>query len=172
MASCGGGSVLESMEKEVDDFFHRGELNVAKVSSGEAFMQFFQNMEAGRDSLVDAIDKKYGDKGISEEDFERFKTYLYDRATAYNDVEAQKAAEFIGPVIDEVETYTNELYAQFKAGEALDVETVRKFHEAFLALAYYDDYDNVLPELHEQFNGINAKLDEMGDVLTAKVNEL
>ena len=163
---------MESMEKEVDDFFHQAELDVVKISNGEEFMQFFQNTEEGRTKLIDGIDEKYGGNDISDEDMERFKTYVYDRATAYNDIEAQKAAEFIGPALDEVETYTNALYDQFKAGEELDTETVKKFREAFLTLADYDDYDNVLPELHKQFDAINDKLDEMNEPLMAKIKEI
>ena len=177
MTSCGGESPKEKIMKTTDEFFTQAENNVQAITSGEDFMNLVADMETKRDELIQKLFGPYSDndgniKGISDTDMEEIQSYIYDRATAYNKVEGAKAAEFISPALDEVERYTDELYAQFKAGEDLNLETVKKFDDAYVNVMIFNDYDNVLPELQERRAANWEKIDEMNEVLIAKLHEL
>ena len=177
MVSCGGESPKETITKATDEFFTQAENNVQAINSGEEFMNFFVDMETKRDELMEKLFGPYADKdgnikGIPDSDMEEIQSYIYDRASAYNKVEAAKAAEFIAPALDEVERYADALYAQFTAGEDLNLETVKQFDDAYLALLEFDDYDNVLPELQQRKDDVWQKIDEMNEVLIAKLHEI
>lgn len=178
MTSCDSTSPKEKIMKSVDEFFVQAEQNVQKVASGEEFMSYFADFATQKTKFIENLFGPYADKdgnitGISDSDMEEIQSYIYDRATAYNKVEAEKAKEFMGPELDIIENYVNELYAQFQAGNELDKETVKNFDDAYVNfLKKYKDYDNVLPELQKRRDAIWGKMDEMNEVLIAKLKEI
>ena len=173
MASCGGGSekAKESMIKDADEYFTKAEQTLAQIDNTEDFLMFVESMK-DRSDLLESMKKKYDNK-ITDEDLDAACDVIYERASVYNKVEAEKAKEFMGPELDIIENYVNELYAQFQAGNELDKETVKNFDDAYVNfLKKYKDYDNVLPELQKRRDAIWGKMDEMNEVLIAKLKEI
>ena len=178
MAACNTTSKKETIMKATDEFFTQAEQELNEtVTTGEDFMIFYEVMNDDKNEFMKTTFAPYMDeegniKGFTEEEWEELQTYIYDRATAYNKVEAAKAAEFITPALDDLETAVDELYAQFQAGTELENESVLKFGEAYEAFSNYAYYDNVLPEISERYNTVSDKLGEMDEVLNAKLREL
>lgn len=172
MTSCGGGSekAKESMIKDADEYFTKAEQTLAQIDNTEDFLMFVESMK-DRSDLLESMKKKYDNK-ITDEDLDAACDVIYERASVYNKVEAAKCAEFLSPELDKLEVYVNDLYAQFQAGNELDKETVIGFDDAYITFMKFNDYDNVLPELQEREAAVWEKMDEMNEVLIAKLKEI
>lgn len=170
MASC-SGSPKDAIMKDVDEYFSQAEQELAEITNAEDFLQFAEVM-SDRSDLIDLLDKKYGDKEISEEDNEIVQNYIYDRATAYNHAEAEKCAEYLTPLVDSFEAAVNQLYAQFQANQVYAADNIDVFIDSFAALLDFSDYDNILPEIQERLDVVLSKVDEMDETLDAKIDEL
>lgn len=170
MTSC-GGSPKDAIMKDVDAYFSQAEQELAGITNAEDFLQFAEIM-SDRSDLIDLLEKKYGDKEISEEDNETVQNFIYDRATAYNHLEAEKCAEYLTPLVDSFEASVNQLYAQFQANQVYSADNVDVFIDSFAALLDFSDYDNVLPELQDRLDKVIAKVDEMDETLGARIDEL
>lgn len=170
MASC-GGSPKDAIMKDVDEYFSQAEQELAEITNAEDFLQFAEVM-SDRSDLIDLLDKKYGDKEISEEDNEIVQNYIYDRATAYNHAEAEKCAEYLTPLVDSFEAAVNQLYAQFQANQVYAADNIDVFIDSFAALLDFSDYDNILPEIQERLDVVLSKVDEMDETLDARIDEL
>ena len=172
MASCGGASPKESIMKATDEFFTQAENNVQSITSGEEFMNFVADMEIKRDELIQKLFGPYTDKdgnikGISDTDMEEIQSYIYDRASAYNNVESVKAVGFIEPVVAKYEAAVNAIVDAVATNQPLD-NAIEKFEEAENELAVFADYDNVPVELQKRAQAAEAKLQE---VLAVLMNE-
>ena len=172
MASCGGESPKESIMKAADEFFAQAETNVQAITSAEEFMNHFAEMEIKRDELSQQLFGPYSDKdgnitGISDSDMEEIQSYLYDRATAYNKVEAAKCAEFLTPAIEKYEQSVDALYEKFLADEQMDEETFHGLFEAVTEAAeevyVFADYDNIPKELSNRYTEALGKFEQMFD---------
>lgn len=163
--------------KATNAFFEQAEQELQTISSGEEFMDFFRAFTEKKshfieELFVDHIDEEGNLKGFSEEQAEDIYNSIYERATAYNRVEAVKAAEFIAPTVDNLEAAVNALYEQYQAGVEFTPENVDAFILSVSPYTVFQDYDNVLPELRERTFAINDKLTEMDAPLGAKINEM
>lgn len=178
MASCQDSSLKkEDIMKATNAFFEQAEQELQTISSGEEFMDFFRAFTEKKSQFieelfVDHIDEEGNLKGFSEEQAEDIYNSIYERATAYNRVEAVKAAEFIAPTVDNLEAAVNALYEQYQAGVEFTPENVDAFILSVSPYTVFQDYDNVLPELRERTFAINDKLTEMDAPLGAKINEM
>lgn len=160
LTSC-GGSTKDAIMKDVDNYFTEAEKELAEINNAEDFLAFVQVM-SDKSDLINLLDEKYGDKTISDADNEAIQNYMYERATAYNKVEAAKAAEFLTPLIDHYEAAINTLYDNVgDVDEATFEAMFADLQEAEAELAPFAEYDNVLPELQQRAQAAAAKLDEM-----------
>ena len=165
MMSCDNTPKKEVITKAVDEFFTAAEQELTSISTGEEFMTHFTEFEERKDDFVqelfaDYIDEEGNIKGISNEDMEAIQSFMYDRASAYNKVEAAKAAEFLEPAIATYEDAINALYEAVSQGQPVE-GLVDQFEAAENELALYADYDNVLPELQARAQAAEARLDEV-----------
>lgn len=172
MASCGGTSPKETIMKSTDDFFTQAEEELNTIGNAEDFMTFFNVFEEDKQDFIKTVFADYVDaegniKGISDADMEEIQTYMYDRATAYNKVEAAKAAEFLTPLIDNYEQAVNALYDAVTSGQSTE-GLIEQYEAAENALTAFADYDNVLPELQERAQAAEAKL---GEVIAVMLEE-
>ena len=164
LMACNHTAKKEAVMKTVDDFFNQAEQDVAGISSGEEFMAYFAEFEERKydfiqDLFADFTDKEGNIKGFSKEETEEIQNYIYDRASAYNQVEGAKCAEFLEPVIANYENVVNAMCATD------DVETLKAllpdYEAAEEALLFYVDYDNVLPELQTRCSAAIDKISEL-----------
>ena len=162
LSSCGGPSIVEQLNTEVDNFFAQAEEKVSAIDNSEDFLQFWETMEIDKENFLNGLDEKFGGKEISDEEMEQFQNHMYERASAYNKVEAAKAAEFLTPL---VEQYENAVNAIAEGVGEVDPETfhalTENFEQAEDALRPFAEYDNVLPELRERLQAAEARLNEI-----------
>lgn len=175
MTSCDSTSPKEKIMKSVDEFFVQAEQNVQKVASGEEFMNYFADFATQKSKLVENLFGPYSDKdgnitGISDSDMEEIQSYIYDRATAYNKVEAAKAAEFMEPLVANYEKAINALYeAAGNVDEEAYGKLVDNYEAAEEGLSLFADYDNVPTELQQRAQAAEAKLQELLDAMDSAV---
>lgn len=173
MTSCGGESPKESIMKATDEFFAQAEKDVQAITSGEEFMNFFANFANEKDNFTVKTFSPYADKdgnitGISESDMEEIQSYIYDRASAYNAVEAAKITEFVTPAI---EKYENAINALCEAYGNVDEEAfnmlVEDFEIAEEGLGLFASYDNMPTELQQRVQTAEAKLQDLVNAMNA-----
>ena len=162
MTSC-GGSAKDAVMNDVDNYFTEAEQKLAAIDNVDDFIAFAVSMN-DRSDILDLLDKKYGDKEFSEEDNEAIQSFIYDRATAYNQAEAAKCAEFLTPALERFEKAVDALYYN----EAdLDEETFAAMYEemdqAEDAVLKFADCENISDELIERFSAAEDKRAEMFD---------
>ena len=85
-------------------------------------------------------------------------TYIYDRATAYNQVEAKKYTELFTPYVDNIDNAIKAYEESGKKDEALK-EAV---YSALEELMEYAHYDTVEPAMQERCQALVDKMDELG----------
>jgi hypothetical protein len=170
LTSC-GEPVKDSIIKEIDNYFTDAEKQLSEINNSEDFL-VFANVMSDRSDLLELLDEKFGGKKISDEDNEAVMNYASERATAYNNKEAEKAAEFITPALDDLEAVVDDLYTQFQSGEGLQDESVLKFNSVYGVFSDFIYYDNVLPEIQERYSVVGEKLEEMDDLLKEKLDVL
>ena len=168
MASCGNSvSPKETIIKATEDFFAQAKTNLQVIDNAEDFLAFVDNFAQEKDAFIQDVFADYMDeegnlKGFTEEEITDLQTQLGDMASAYNNEEALKAAEFITPL---VENYENAVNALYDAVGNVDEETFHQLVENFEAaesdLSVFAAYDNVLPELQERAQAAEMKLDEV-----------
>lgn len=170
MASCDNVSPKETIMKATDTFFTQAEEKLSTIENGEDFMAFFDAFKTDKQDFIqqafaDYVDEEGNIKGISDSDMEEIQKYMYDRATAFNKVEADKAAEFLTPAIENYEAAINALYEAVATGQSTE-GLVDQFEAAENELAMFGEYDNVLPELQERAKAAEAKLNEVIAAMT------
>lgn len=170
LTSC-GEPIKDSIIKEIDNYFTAAEQQLSEIDNSEDFLAF-ANAMSDRSDLLETLDEKYGNKPISEEDNEAVMNYASERATAYNHKEADKAAEYLTPAIENLEAALEELYAEFQAGEGFSEETIFNFFDAYEPVEEFNEYDNVLPELQERAKIIQDKYEEMSELINATLQEM
>lgn len=162
LASCGGPSIVDQLNTEVDNFFAQAEQKLSAIDNGDDFLQFWEGMEEERENFLNGLQEKFGEQEITDEQMEQFKDHMYERSSAYNKLEAEKAAEFLTPLVEQYETAVEAIVENVgqvdeDAWEALTED----FENAEVALRPYAEYDNVLPELQERLQTAEAKLNDV-----------
>ena len=170
LTSC-GDSLKESVIKDVDAYFTKAEQTLASIETSEEFVDFALTMN-DRSELMDQLNESYGDRTISDEDWNAIESYIEERATAYNQAEAAKCAEFLTPAIDRFEAIVNQMYPQYQEGTPFDEETLNEFLDAYFGVTAFTDCENVYPELSDRVDAILEKEDEMSPVIVARMDEL
>ena len=165
MASCGTKvSRTETILKAAQEFFDQAKAKLSAIDNVEDFLAFVDSFNAEKEEFsqnlfADYVDKEGNVKGFTEEEIVNLQTKLSDIATEYNKVEADKAAEFIAPII---ERYEKAINALSEVNRNTDDETIDKLVEEYESaeseLALFEDYDNVLPELQERAQAAENKL--------------
>ena len=167
MTSCGNDSPKEAIMAATDKFFTQAEEELNTIDNGEDFMTFFNVFENEKEDFVEKIFADYVDeegniKGISESDMEEIKSFMYDRASAYNKVESAKVAEILDPFVT---NYENAINALCDAAGKVDEEAYEKLaseiESAENDLALFDDYDNVPMEIQQRVQAAEAKIQEL-----------
>ena len=168
MASCGNSvSPKETILKATEDFFAQAKTNLQTINNAEDFLAFVNNFAQEKDTFIQNVFADYMDeegnlKGFTEEELTDLQTQLGDMASAFNQEEALKAAEFITPLVENYENAVNALYdAIGNADEETFHQLVENFEDAEAGLSVFAAYDNVLPELQERAQAAQMKLDEV-----------
>ena len=165
MASCGTKvSPTETILKSAQEFFDQAKTKLSAIDNVEDFLAFVKSFNAEKEEFsqnlfADYVDEEGNVKGFTEEEIVNLQTKLSDIATEYNKEEANKAAEFIAPIIGR---YENAVNALSEAIGNTDEETfdklIEEYESAEYELALFEDYDNVLPELQERAQAAENKL--------------
>ena len=162
MNSC-GGSVKDSVMKDVENYFTQAEQKLAAIDNADDFIAFATSMN-DRSEFMNQLDEQYRDKEISAEDEEALQTFIYDRATAYNQAEAMKCGEFLAPIM---ERFVNAVEALYNNREELDEETFaamfKEMDEAEDEVLKFADCENIPEELINMFSDAQTKRAEMFD---------
>ena len=165
ITSCNNSAKVKAgMMQDVDKYFADAEKALAEIDNAEDFVIFAEVMN-DRSDLLDQLQEKYGDKDINDKDWEEIESFIYDRATAYNQAEGLKCTEFLTPVIERYETIVNKLYEQFQAGIAFQDADLDEFLDAYSAISDFGECENVDPELVDRLNPTFEKEDEMSDLI-------
>lgn len=170
LTSC-GDNVKESIMKDVDAYFTGAEQVLATIDNAEDFVTFAEAMN-DRDDLIEQLQADYGEKHISDEDWEVIENYMGERATAYNNAEADKCAEFLSPAIDRFEAILNEMYPQYEAGTPFDEETLDEFLDAYFGVTAFSECENIYTELSDRLDPLFEMEDEMSETIVARMDEL
>ena len=172
ITSCDNSAkIKEGMMKDVDLYFEAAEDELAGIDNAEDFVTFAEVMN-DRSDLLDLLQEKYGDKDINDKDWDEIESFIYDRATKYNEAEGLKCTEFLVPVIERYENIVNKLYGQFQAGIAFADEDLDEFLDAYSAISDFGVCENVDPALVERLDPTFEKEDEMSDMILARLDEM
>lgn len=170
LTSC-GGSVKENIMKDVDNYFTEAEQQLAAIDNVEDFLTLVE-LNNDRSDLQELLENKYGEKEMSEEDWDEILNYINDRATAYNQAEAEKTAEYLTPAIDRLEAIVNEMYPVYQAGTPFDADMLDEYVGAYMGVSDFDICENVYPELTDRLNPLLEKDEEMEEAVLARLDEL
>ena len=170
LTSC-GDSLKESVIKDVDAYFTQAEQDLAMIDNAEDFVTFAEIMN-DRSDLLDNLSEKYGDRTVTDEDWEAIENYIEERATAYNKAEAEACAKFLTPAIDRFEAILNEMYPQYEAGVPFEEETIDEFLDAYFGVTNFSECENIYPELTDRLEPLFDMEDEMSEVIIARMDEL
>ena len=149
MVACSTPSPKEAIMKDTDEFFTQAEQEVQAITNADDFVNFFAEFEERRENFANELFEKYPTdsegniKGLTEADTEELNNYMYERATAYNKIEAEKCGEFLTPYMDEFESTANRIYS------------------LYLAVAKFLEVDNIPTELVDRYGTIMEKVSEM-----------
>lgn len=166
MASC-NNNPKEAIMKATDAFFAKAETDVKAVTTGEDFLAFLNNFEQQKENFLSDLLNKYPSDDdanftqLTAEENEALYQYMGERATAYNEVESAKSAEFLTPIVDRFETAVKALYDKYLAGEEVDDNLVNEIEAAYADLEPFADYDNVPVALSDRFQAAQSLIEEM-----------
>lgn len=163
--SCGNApKAKDGMINDVDAYFTKAEQELAAIDNTEDFIAFAVSMN-DRSDILNELDEKYGDKKITDEDWEVVEKFIYDRATAYNTAEGEKCTEFLAPAIDRYEAIVNKLYDQYEAGIAFADADLDEYLDAAVVIDDFSECENVDPDLVDRLSPIFDKEDVIFDLI-------
>lgn len=168
MASCGNSvSPKETILKATQDFFAKAKTELQTIDNAKDFLAFVDNFAKEKDAFIqdvfaDYVDEDGNIKGFSEEEITDLQDQLVGMANDFNKEEANKAAEFLTPLVENYENAVNALYdAVGKSDEDTFHQLVENFENAEEGLSVFAAYDNVLPELQDRAQAAEQKLNEV-----------
>ena len=170
ITSC-GESVKDGMIKLVDTYFASAEADLANIDNVADFLSYAEVMN-DRSDLIDQLQEQFGEKEISDADWEVVENYMYDRATTYNKAESAKCSEFLVPAIERFENIINKMYPQYQEGTPFDEETLDEFLDAYYGVTDFSVCENVDQTLVDRVNPFFDKEDEMSETIIARMDEL
>lgn len=170
ITSC-GDSLKDSIIKDIDAYFAQAEQDLAMIDNADDFVNFATVMN-NRSDLLNLLQEKYGEKTITDQDWEAVENFLEERATAYNKAEADACASFLTPAIDRFEAILNEMYPQFQAGTPFDEETLDEFLDAYFGVTAFSDCENIYPVLNERLDPLFKMEDEMSETIITRMNKI
>ena len=156
-ASC-GMSKEEEYFKQADDMFAQAETTVSGIDNMDDFLSFLNEFTEMKDAFTQELFVAYQVDDSTTEVPEEMRVKIYDRATAYNKVEADKFAELVTPYLDRLES---SLVALAEAGKNATQEQKDEYEAAFEAIQPFIGYDNVRPDIQERFEEIVAKMEAL-----------
>lgn len=169
LASC-NKSPKEAIMKATDALFTQAETDVKAITNAEDFLKFFNDFEQKKeDFLYDLVTKYDTDEegnftAMSAEENEALNTYMYDRSSAYNQIEAEKCGEVLEPIVARFETAVGNVWDRFNAAEEdITDDMIAEVENSMAALEPYAVLDNVPTALQDRFQEAYAKLAEMFD---------
>lgn len=166
MASC-NKNPKEAIMKATDEFFAQAENDVKAITNAEDFLAFLNNLEEKKMDFYESLLTKYPSDDdanftqMSAEENEALYEYMYERASAYNQVESEKSSEFLTPIVDRLEKAVNALYDRFLAGQDVDEDLINEIEGAYNDLEPFADYENVPSELIDRFQASQSLIEEM-----------
>lgn len=169
ITSC-GDSLKDSVIKDVETYFTAAEQDLASIDNAEDFIAYAVSMN-DRSDLLDLLQEKYGDRTITDEDWEAIENFMEERATAYNHAEAEKCAEFLTPAIDRFEAIVNQMYPIYQAGGRFDQATIDEFIDSWAGVTAFEECENIYTELTDRLDPVFAKEDEMSDLILEQLDE-
>ena len=162
MISCGDGqATTENLKKQTDEFFSKAEQNLENVTNADEFLDFVAAFNEEKSSFAGVlfaghIDDEGNIKGFSEEQLNDIQNYIFDRATAYNQKEGAKCAEFLTPRLDKLEQSLNDLIDNVENYSDEQIQDlVEEVFGAYEDVALFEDYDNVPTALQERFHDLD-----------------
>lgn len=166
MASC-NKNPKEAIMKATDEFFAQAENDVKAITNAEDFVAFLNTLEDKKMNFFEGLLTKYPSDDdanftqLTAEENDALYEYMYDRASAYNEIESEKSAEFLTPIVDRLENAVNALYDRFLAGQDVDEGLIDEIEAAYNDLEPFADYDNVPGELIDRFQAAQDRIEEM-----------
>ena len=166
MTSCGDGqSATENLKKQTDEFFSKAEQNLENVTNADEFLDLVAAFNEEKNGFAEVlfaghIDDEGNIKDFSEEELNDIQNYIFERATAYNQKEGAKCAEFLTPCLDRFEQAYKTLYENIEDKEQFDA----LFYELMNAseeINKFAEYDNVPVALQERYHALEAEFDEL-----------
>jgi hypothetical protein len=170
ITSC-GESVKDGMIKLVDTYFASAEADLAAIDNVADFLAYAEVMN-DRSDLIDQLQEQFGEKEISDADWEVVENYMYDRATTYNKAESAKCSEFLVPAIERFENIINKMYPQYQEGTPFDEETLDEFLDAYWGVSDFSVCENVDQDLVDRVSPLFDKEDEMSETIIARMDEI
>ena len=170
ITSC-GESVKDGMIKLVDTYFASAEADLANIDNVADFLSYAEVMN-DRSDLIDQLQEQFGEKEISDADWEVVENYMYDRATTYNKAESAKCSEFLVPAIERFENIIHKMYPHYQEGTPFDEETLDEFLDAYYGVTDFSVCENVDQTLVDRVNPFFDKEDEMSETIIARMDEL
>lgn len=167
MVACSTPSPKEAIMKDTDEFFTQAEQEVQAITNADDFVNFFAEFEERRENFANELFEKYPTdsegniKGLTEADTEELNNYMYDRATAYNKIEAEKCGEFLTPYMDEFESTANRIYSLYLAVGVLTDDLHDELQQSYDGVAKFLEVDNIPTELVDRYGTIMEKVSEM-----------
>ena len=171
MSSCTPKeSAHEKIMKQCNEFFTNLENEVKNVSNIEEFMEFLESSKQKKADISQVMFADYCDKdgniiGIDSNELEKIQNDMYERATAYNHVEAAKYSEIFAEDINNYENILNTIYNKLQNEEVPTDEEIEAYYEAEERLGIFGDYDNVPPDVTERFDKMSEKMEFVRDIM-------
>ena len=171
MAACSTPSPREAIMQQTEDLFAQAELEVQAITNAEDFVNFFFEFDERRDDFVNELFEKYPTddegnfKGMTEAENEELNNYIYERATAYNVIEAKKCGEFLEPYLEQFENVTNTLYGVFQNTGLFTEDMHQQLYDAYERVALFQGIDNIPEELVDRYQAAMEKANEMIDTV-------
>ena len=160
----------EKIMKQCNEFFSNLENEVKNVSNIEEFMEFLESSKQKKADISQTMFADYCDKdgnvtGIESSELEKIQNDMYERATAYNHVEAAKFAEIFEEDIINYENILNVVYNKLQNEEVPSDEGIDAYYEAEDRLGIFGEYDNVPPDVTERFDKMSEKMGFVRDIM-------
>lgn len=171
MASC---SLIESPKDKImnrcNDYFKDVEHELEDINTGEDFMVFWEIVSEERKGMAEQLFADYLDKdgniiGIDEKELEDIQNSIYERATAYNNVESTKFSELFVPELDEYEKILNIVYNKMQKGEVPSDGEIEAYYKADERIDIYKEYDNVPRDINERYINMIEKINFVNGIM-------
>lgn len=163
MTSC-GESTNEQVKKMTDEFFAKAEQEVQAIDNVDDFLAFCDELSTKKTELAQEIFEKFPSDGEGNALVpDEVNDFIYERATAYNHVEAAKCGEFLEPMVEHYEEAVDALY--YYDEDELDEESFGVMYDEIMdasdEIALFQTFDNIPQDLAKRVQEAYAKYEEL-----------